>query len=94
MGRARGPVDPLVSRTLLAGRAFAHLEVVDLFEFGLVRVGLVVLVRRVRRPVAGRRQYLAGDQPVRVERRRHAKVDHPPRAVPGAADSTATRWAG
>src|SRR5690606_30878932 len=45
----------------------------------------VVLVRWIRRPVAGRRHDLAGDELVGWEGLRHAEVRDPPAARAGAA---------
>src|SRR5690606_17690325 len=61
-------------------------EVIDLFQCRLdARSVLVVLVRRVRRPVAPRREHLDGDQPVGVERVGGAEVVY----LPGAGTGTA-----
>ena len=62
-------VDPLVApgaRRALGGAA-ANLEVVDLLELGLARAGFVVLVRRVRGPIAAGHDHLDGDETVGVE---------------------------
>ena len=65
-----GRVDALVAEA-----AARDLEVVDLLERGLLaRALLVVLVRRIRRPVAAGREHLDGDQPVGLEGVRRAEV--------------------
>jgi hypothetical protein len=72
-------IDPVVAEAR-AGRARAELEIVDLLQDALPRLLGVVLVRRVGRPVPGRRQYLAGDQPVGLEGSWSAEVVDLPRA--------------
>ena len=78
------PVDALVGDTG-SGRSGGDLEVVDLLELALVVARLVVLVRRVRRPVAARREDLARDDRVRVERVGRAEVVDLAARLPGAA---------
>src|SRR6266704_4222814 len=77
----RGAVHPLVGHPVRA----ADLEVVDLLEDRLARAVLVVLVRRVRRPVAARRDDLAGDDAVGVERLQRGEVVDLPGCAAGAA---------
>ena len=77
-------VDPLVADAR-PGRAVGDLEVVDLLELALAVARLVVLVRRVRRPVAARREHLAGDQLVGLEAVRRAEVVDLAARLPGAA---------
>ncbi len=68
-------VDPAAVGALVGEAAAGDLEVVDLLERGLhARDLLVVLVGRVGRPVAARRQHLHRDQAVGVERLRSAEV--------------------
>ena len=87
IGRVLGAVDPLVGEAALA----RDLEVVDLLQLGLdrvaavVRADLVVLVRRVRGPVAAGREHLAHQQLLGVEGARQAVVVDLAGAVPGAA---------
>ena len=75
-----GAVDPLVAdraraRGLRRAGRRCDLEVVDLLELGLdARPLLVVLVRRVGAPVAGRGDDLAGDDRVGVEHAGDAEV--------------------
>ncbi len=74
VGRAAGGgVDPLVAD---GGRAAAQLVVVDLLQPGLVRPLLVVLVRRVGRPVAAGGEHFDGDEPVAGEDVRGGEVVH------------------
>src|SRR5208282_3822215 len=66
-GAAGSAVYPLVADS-------RGLEVVDLLELGLVVAYLVVLVRRVGRPVPARREHLDGDELVTLERLGRAEV--------------------
>ncbi len=83
-GALRRAVHPLVGQAR-PGRPVGHLEVVDLLQDRFARPLGVVLVRRERRPVPGRGEHLAGDQPVGLQDVRGAEVADPPRAGPGAA---------
>jgi hypothetical protein len=65
--------------------AIIDFEVVDLLELELDRRFLVVLVRRIARPVAAGRDHLAGDQRVGVEHPGGAEVVDLPAAVARAA---------
>jgi hypothetical protein len=58
----RGAVHAVIAEASGIAWAGGDLEVVDLLERRLDRRLLVVLVRRVARPVAARRDHLAGDQ--------------------------------
>ena len=60
-------------------------EVINLLQLRLFRTALVVLVRRVGRPVAAGREHFAHHEPVGRERARHAVVHNAPRAVAGSA---------
>src|ERR1700728_2350413 len=80
-----GPCQPCGISTTSPGRPRRDLEVVDLLELGLPRPFLVVLVRRVRRPGAGRGERLAGDQAVGLEGTGRAEVVRLPGAGAGAA---------
>ena len=77
-GAAGSAVDPLVAEP-------GGLEVVDLLEFGLVLARLVVLVRRVGRPVPARREHLDGDELVALERLGRAEVVDLPAGLARAA---------
>ena len=81
----RVAVHPLVARPRRTRRRRGDLEVVDLLQRRLALADLVVLVRRVRRPVAARGEHLAGDQPVALEGLRRAEVVDLPAGLPGAA---------
>src|SRR5262245_30354562 len=70
---ARGTGDALVADPGLASPV-GDIEVVDLLQHALAGPVLVVLVRRIGRPVAGRRDHLAGDQLVGVEGLRRGEV--------------------
>ena len=85
----RGAVDPQVSdRVGALGRAVGGLDlvVVDLLQLRLdaVTVG-VVLVRRVRAPVAGRGDDLAGDERLGLEHAGHPEVADLAGRLAGAA---------
>src|SRR3954453_22215846 len=76
-----GSVHPLVSDRIVALDTFRYvvgqlqLEVVDLLELALLpRPVLVMLVRRVRRPVPRRRDHFTGDDRVGVEDTRDTEV--------------------
>ena len=83
----RGAVHPLVPDSIgasLVGRL--RLEPVDLLELGFDAGAVgVVLVRRPRAPVAGRRDDLAGDDPVCVEHAGHTEVAHLTRSDSGTS---------
>ena len=85
MGRLRCAVDAVVAEAPGIVWARGDFEVVDLLERRLDRRLLVVLVRRIARPVAARGDHLAGDQRVGVENACGAEVVHLAAAVAGAA---------
>src|SRR5882757_5474123 len=78
VGRAVHPVVAEPARTVGAGR---DLEVVDLLELRLGRRVLVVLVRRIARPVPAGGDHLARDQRIGLEDTRGAEVVHLTAAV-------------
>ena len=71
-------------------RPVGDLEVVDLLELGLDLGVLVVLVRRVRRPVATGRDHLARDERVGLEHVGGGEVVHLAAAVPAPRNSIGT----
>ena len=74
-----GAVDVLIGEPG-AGRAVGDHVVVDLLELGLALSDLVVFVRRIRAPVATRRQHLHRDQAISLEAARRGEVAHLARA--------------
>ena len=72
-GRA---VDAVITEAARIIWAWSDFEVVDLLQRGLDGSVLVVLVRRIARPVAAGRDHLACDQRVRLENPCGAEVVH------------------
>jgi hypothetical protein len=77
-----GAVDPLITDRVVALDTFRgivgqlELEVVDLLEHAfLTRLVLVVLVRRVRRPVARRADRFSNDESARITTRAENRAD-------------------